>query len=122
MTDQVTSKVKYKGTLADIYKKAEKYETAQEVSYYELSDWTILDNPKSKYNNAFFICPHCGATFANIIWIQHTESRGELKCLMCTANIYIDFGKEDNPELNPVQDVKVKVKDIKEKDKDKYPI
>jgi predicted DNA-binding antitoxin AbrB/MazE fold protein len=40
----------------------------------------VIVTPKAKASGGFVVCPRCGATFGNIIYVPGTDN---VKCLMC---------------------------------------
>ena len=44
------------------------------------NELVVIVTPKSAGNGGFVICPECGATFGNILYIESTDT---VTCLMC---------------------------------------
>jgi hypothetical protein len=82
--------------------KAKDLTTSTNTVFKELN---VIVTPKSKANGGFVICPKCGATFGNIIYVPGTDN---VKCLMCNwTSGAIGISKD------PLKDIHEKLKTAK---------
>lgn len=73
-----------------------------------ITDLNVIVTPKSKVTGGFAICPHCGSTFGNIIYVKE---RDHIKCLMC--NWESEVTGENKDPLKEIQDSLLLAKPIK---------